>query len=221
MSEHPSAVRGKMRVVIGANDPATRAGIRLALAAEDIRVCAEASSVRDVVPAVQRHKPHVCLLDSELQGDVLQAVAEISVRSPSVGVVVLDDQDTDERFLEVMRVGANGYLDKRVIAPALANVVRAVVQGEPAVPRALVRALLNDYRDRGRRRFLAVAGGRDIGLTTREWDVLALMRDGLSTREIASRLTISEVTVRRHIGAVLKKLDVQSRAAALELLQSA
>ena len=62
---------------------------------------------------------------------------------------------------------------------------------------------------------------RAVDLTSREWDVLELMRDGLSSREIAERLLISEVTVRRHIGAVLKKMQVQSRREALQLLQSA
>ena len=68
---------------------------------------------------------------------------------------------------------------------------------------------------------VAARGGRGVDLTAREWEVLSLMRDDLSTREIADRLRISEVTVRRHISAVVKKLRVESRADALKLLQTA
>jgi DNA-binding NarL/FixJ family response regulator len=96
-----------------------------------------------------------------------------------------------------------------------------VAKGEPAIPRSLVRALIDDYRDRPARPYIAARGGRGVDLTAREWEVLLLMRDALSTREIADRLRISEVTVRRHISAVVKKLRVESRADALKLLQTA
>ena len=150
----------------------------------------------------------------------MHAIGEITVRSPRVAVVALDTEATEERFLEVMRLGAAGYLEKTIAPAALANAVRSVLNGEPAVPRALVRCLIDRYRDRPARRSLAVSTG-DIELTSRECQVLDLIQAGLSTREIAARLVISEVTVRRHISAVLKKLRVQSRAEALELLQSA
>jgi DNA-binding NarL/FixJ family response regulator len=96
-----------------------------------------------------------------------------------------------------------------------------VAKGESAIPRSLVRALIDDYRDRPARRLVEARGGRGVDLTAREWEVLSLMRDDLSTREIADRLRISEVTVRRHISTVVKKLRVESRADALKLLQTA
>ena len=220
MAESPKTDGGKARVVIGASDAPMRAGLRLALSSGDMHVCALAASVQALVPAVQRHRPHVCLVDAELEGDWLQAIAEISVRSPSVAVVALDTQATEERFLEVMRLGAAGYLEKTIAPAALASAVKSVVNGEPAVPRALVRCLIDGYRDRPMRRSLAVSTG-DIELTSRECQVLDFIQAGLSTREIAARLVISEVTVRRHVSAVLKKLQVQSRAEAIELLHSA
>jgi DNA-binding NarL/FixJ family response regulator len=128
----------------------------------------------------------------------------------------------EEDFLKAMAVGAIGYLPKSISAKRLPAVVRAVMLGEPAIPRPLVAVLMNRLRGGATtRRHLVVPGGRGVELTGREWEVLDSMREGLSTREIAARLLIADVTVRRHIGAVLKKLHVQSRREALELLRSA
>jgi DNA-binding NarL/FixJ family response regulator len=118
-------------------------------------------------------------------------------------------------------VGAIGYLPKSISAKRLPAVIRAVLLGEPAIPRPLVAVLMNRLRGDDAKRHLVVADGRGVDLTSREWEVLDCMREGLSTREIAAKLLIADVTVRRHIGAVLKKLQVQSRREALELLRSA
>ena len=208
-------------VVIGSSDPAMRAGIRMALAKDGIRICAEAESVQELVTAGMRHQPDACIVDVHLSGDGFHAAAEMAARAPAVPVVLLVDDDCDEQFLEAIRLGATGYVRRTIAPSALANVVRAVAKGEPAIPRSLVRTLIDDYRDRPARRCVPARGGRGVDLTAREWEVLSLMRDGLSTREIADRLRISEVTVRRHISAVVKKLRVESRADALKLLQTA
>jgi len=220
MTMNPSSVRGRARVALGTSDPVMCAGLRLALKAGGMQICAVAASAQDLVTAVQRHKPQVCLVDAELEGDWTQAIAEIAVRSPRVAVVALDTQATEERFLEVMRLGAAGYLEKTIAPVALASAVKSVLNGEPAVPRALVRCLIDGYRARPVRRSFAVRTG-EVELTGREWQVLDFIQEGLSTREIAMRLVISEVTVRRHVSAVLKKMHVDSRAEAIELLQSA
>ena len=198
-----------------------RAGIRMALAKDEIHVCAEAESVQELVTAGMRHEPDACIVDVHLGGDGFHAAAEMAARAPSVAVVLLVDDDCDEQFLEAIRLGATGYVRRTIAPSALVNVVRAVAKGEPAIPRSLVRALIDDYRDRPARRCISARGGRGVELTAREWEVLSLMRDELSTREIADRLRISEVTVRRHISAVVKKLRVESRAEALKLLQTA
>jgi len=198
-----------------------RAGIRMALAKDGIRICAEAKSVQELVTAGMRQQPDACIVDVHLSGDGFHAAAEMAARAPAVPVVLLVDDDCDEQFLEAIRLGATGYVRRTIAPSALANVVRAVAKGEPAIPRSLVRTLIDDYRDRPARRCVPARGGRGVDLTAREWEVLSLMRDGLSTREIADRLRISEVTVRRHISAVVKKLRVESRADALKLLQTA
>jgi DNA-binding NarL/FixJ family response regulator len=208
-------------VVIGANDPATLAGMRMALEADGLRVCAEVHSVQELIEAVEREEPDVCLVDVGLSGGGIRAAAEIAHRAPGVAIVLLVDDADDDNFLDAMRVGVTGYVPKRIAPARLPSVIRAVLDGEPAIPRALVTLLINHFRARPARRRLPVSEGRSVDLTSREWEVLDFMREGLSTRQIAARLLISEVTVRRHIGSVLKKLRVSSRADALRLLETA
>jgi DNA-binding NarL/FixJ family response regulator len=212
---------GRPNVVIGANEPATLAGIRLALEGNGVHVCAEVRSVQELVAAVDRCAPDLCLIDADLEGDGIRGTAKVAARAPQVAVVLLVAEAGEDRFLDAMRAGAAGYVPTSIAPGRLPKVVRAVLKGEPAIPRAMVVPLIEQYRDRPGRRRLPVPRGRGIDLTSREWEVLDMMRDGLSTRQIAARLLISEVTVRRHIGSVLKKLQVPSRADALKLLRSA
>jgi DNA-binding NarL/FixJ family response regulator len=194
--------------------------MRIALEAGDIEVVAQVQTLNQLFEAIERHEPDVCLVDVDLNGGGLRAAAEIAGRAPAVRLVLLADDADDEPFLDAIRVGAAGYVPKRIAPERLPNVVRAVLEGEPAIPRALVGVLISHYRARPARRQLP-SHGRGVDLTSREWEVLDFMRAGLTTRQIADRLFISEVTVRRHIGSVLKKLRVTSRADALRLLESA
>jgi len=170
---------------------------------------------------VAHRPPDVCLIDVDLRGNGLSATAELAARSPSVSVVLLTAAPSEGQFLDAIRAGAFGYVDINVAPAALGNIVEAVMKGEAAIPRALVPVLVDRYRARPTRRHLTFPNGRGVDLTSREWEVLDSMREGLSTRAIAERLVISDVTVRRHIGSALKKLDVTSRADALRVLKSA
>jgi two-component system NarL family response regulator len=93
-----------------------------------------------------------------------------------------------------------------------------VLEGEAALPRALVARVIAEFRDQSAHRRLSFAGRPVIELTSREWQVLELLRDGSSTKEIAERLFISRVTVRTHISSILRKLRAPSREAAIRLL---
>jgi DNA-binding NarL/FixJ family response regulator len=213
-------VRVRTTVVIAANDLATRAGIRIALADGGVQVVDEVDSVHELIASVRRKRPDLCLVSVNLRGDGILAAAELAARAPSVAVVVLTQRENVDEFLEVMGVGAAGYLEATISASALVNVVQAVLNGEPAVPRSLVRALIDEHRERPIRRYVDSLGV-GVQLTSRESEVLTCLREGLTTREIAQRLRIAEVTVRRHIGSALKKLGVESRSDALRLLQTA
>jgi DNA-binding NarL/FixJ family response regulator len=221
MKEDRTNLRARTKVVIATSNLATCAGIRMALTTHGFEIGAEASSVDGLLTEIDGTRPDACLLDIGLAGDALRAVRVLASRAPGTAVILLTDDESDAQFLEAMRLGAAGYLAKTIAPDALASAVRSVCNGEVAVPRGLVKLLINEYRERPARRYLAVAGAREAELTAREWEVLDCMRDGLSTREIAERLLISEVTVRRHIGAVVKKLDAENRADALKLLHSA
>jgi DNA-binding NarL/FixJ family response regulator len=193
----------------------------MALSSAGIEVCAEAEQTVDLLAAVRREHPDVCFLDVDLPESALHTAAEIASLAPRVAVVLLTNRVSETEFLDAVRVGVAGYLHKSISPAALPNVVHAVMNGEPAVPRSLVVALINGYRQRPPGRSLDIPNGRGAELTSREWEVLDFMQEGLSTREIANRLLISEVTVRRHISSVLKKLDVATRGDALNLLESA
>jgi DNA-binding NarL/FixJ family response regulator len=136
-------------------------------------------------------------------------------------VIVLTSSANEDELIDAVRVGAAGYLVTSMAPAGLPEAVRAVMRGELAIPRTLTAVLADRLRERLGRRQVALRGRPGVELTSREWEVLELMCDGHSTREIASRLLISEITVRRHISAVLKKLQVTTRRDAVKLLETA
>lgn len=208
-----------IRVLIAASRLPTRVGLRLALGPE--LVCGEAADAESALATAREQQPDVCLLDLESQAENVWAIGEIAAASPDTAVVMLARELDDDEFLAVMRAGAAGYLSQGVDPARLPDVVRAVVRGEVAVPRHFVGRLIDELRDRDRRRRLvAVSGDRTVEITAREWEVLALLREDLPTRQIAEQLGISQVTVRRHLGAVSQKLGARTREDMLGLLRS-
>jgi DNA-binding NarL/FixJ family response regulator len=208
------------RVLLAVDGSATWAGIRIALREADIDVCGEVSHARELPDEAARLDPNVCLVDIALPGGALRAVADLVGARGRVAAIVLTPEVEQEDFLIAMSAGAVGYLPMSISPLRLPAVVHAVLAGELAVPRYLIPILLNELRERGARRHLVLQQG-GVDLTGREAQVLELLQDDLSTRQIADRLLISEVTVRRHIGTALKKLNVESRRDALKLLQNA
>jgi DNA-binding NarL/FixJ family response regulator len=207
----------RARVLIAAENAPTRVGLRLALQAE--AVCTEAVDSESAVAAAVRDRPDVCLLDFETPGRGLRAVSEIVARVPNVLVIVLSRRVEEDEFLAAVHAGASGYLPHAVDPARLPHVVRSVMRGEAAVPRHFVTKLIDDLRGQERRhRSLVLSGDRRVELTSREWEVIELLRQGLTTREIATELHISQVTVRRHLSSAYVKLGVDSRSAAIRML---
>jgi two-component system, NarL family, response regulator LiaR len=209
------------RVLLAANGSATWAGIRIALSEAAIEVCGEVEHSLALASEASRLEPNVCLVDVALPGGVLRSVAALVERRPRVAVIVLTPQVNHDDFLAAMNAGAVGYLPMSISPQRLPAVVHAVLLGELAVPRYLMPVLLDELRARGSRRRLVLLEHGGVDFTVREAEVLELLQDNLSTREIADRLQISEVTVRRHLSTALKKLNVQTRREALKLLQNA
>ncbi len=207
------------RVLIAESQQPTRQGLRLLLQRNGFVVCAEAADANAALRAALRQRPALCLVDAKLRGGGVRAVGQICSRVPETEVVVLSDSADENELLESLRAGASGYLQKNLDPEALARALHATLRGEAAFPRALLGPVVDEFRARHDRRRLRLPGRPAIELSRRESEVLDLLRRGLATGEIADRLDISPVTVRRHIGLLLRKLRVPDRAAALKLLE--
>lgn len=151
-----------------------------------------------------------------MAGGGIAAAAKISSQLPNTSVVMLTGSPNEGELFDALRAGATGYLPEDIDPSRLPSTLRGVVKGEAALPPEFVARLIEEFR--GGRGLKRLAVPRSAALTSREWDVLDLMRHGLGTAEIADRLSISQVTVRRHIGAIVKKLGVANREAALSLV---
>lgn len=202
--------------VLVADDHApTRAGIRAALDGHGFRVCAECADADAAVEAALRLRPEVCVLDIRMPGSGIAAAATISARLPETSIVMLTVSHDDADFFDALRSGAVGYLLKDTDPRQLPKLVRKVMDGEGVLSPGLVARLIEEFRERGRRRRVPMAAGRGVELTSREWEVLDLLRQGLPTAEIGERLFIAPVTVRTHVSSILRKLRVPDREAVL------
>jgi DNA-binding NarL/FixJ family response regulator len=206
------------RVLIADDHPPTRAGVRAALQGH-FEICAETATAGEAVEAALRTSPDICLLDVHMPGGGIAAAAEITAALPSAAVVMLTISQHDDDLFDALKAGATGYLLKGTDPARLPHALQGVLEGQAALPRPLVARVIAEFRDQSARRRLPRVGQRDVALSNREWQVLDLLRDGLTTKEIAARLFISGVTVRTHISSILRKLGVDSREAATKLLE--
>lgn len=208
-----------VRVVLAVHDLPTLAGLRMALRAPGLCVTAEVVDVRGLLEAAGDRECDVALVASDLPGGGLTSVRALSRETPSARAILLSRGTSDDEFLEAVRAGAVGYLGQDIQADRLAAVVRAAAAGEAVVPRAFAAALLDEIHGRERLRS-TVTRHASSPVTEREWEVLRLLADDLSTAQLARRIGISEVTVRRHASSAVAKLGVPDRAAAVRLLRS-
>ena len=207
-------------VVLVADDhPPTRAGVRLALEQGGFTVCADVGDAASATAAAVRLRPDICLLDIHMPGNGIAAADEIARRVPDSAVVMLTVSQEDEDLFDALEAGALGYLLKDTSPARLPDALRAVLRGEAALPPHLVTKVVAEFRQRRRRRRVPLRGRNPVELTDRERDVLMMMRDGLTTAQIAERLFVAPVTVRTHIAAILRKLRVPDRRAAVDLLE--
>jgi DNA-binding NarL/FixJ family response regulator len=212
-------VRRATRVVVAGAHLPTRTGIRLVLERNGFEICAEATDAKGAVAAVLREKPELCLVDADLPGGAMLATARITTRAPGTDTIVLAAKADEQGVVDALHAGASGYLPLDGDPDGLIRALRAVRRGEPAVPRSLLGPVVDQFRVRERRRRVSVRGGFEVELTRRQSEVLELLRDGLGTTEMAGRLGLSPVTVRRHLSLVLEKLGVSDRAEARHLLE--
>jgi DNA-binding NarL/FixJ family response regulator len=209
--EHPS-------VLIADDDIPLRRALREALETHGFVVVGETSDAAAAIGTATRLRPDICLIEIELPLEGLNAIGRIAKASPETMIVVLSRSDQPEDVVTAFSRGAAGYLLKGITGDSLAAALRGAYRGEPAVSRSLVPYLVDEIR-RGSIRRLTLPGGA-VTLTPREWEVGEMLRDGASTNEIAERLGVSPVTVRRHVGLLLGKLGAKDRESAVDLLRA-
>lgn len=190
-----------LRLLIAENE-ATTQGIRMAVG-PDIEICVEVSDCEQAIRAAMREQPDVCVVGRDIPGGGLRAVRGISRAAPEAAVLLLTGASDVDEMLECIRAGAVGYMPGGLSGPQVNWVIRALGANEAVVPRSMVMALVQE---------VAGAGTGGERLTSREAQVLRLLRRGRSTSEIAERLGIAPVTVRRHISSLMTKRGVRHRA---------
>jgi len=195
-------------VLVAADYRVVRAGLRVILdAAEGCRLVGECG-LADLSPQVAALSPDVVLVELPPDSEALEPVRRVASEWPEVGVVVLSGEASEARAREVLLAGARGYLLRDVSPEEVVEAVRAVGQHLVVLHPAIARALLAVPRQPG-------PSPDAESLTGRELDVLRLLAQGLPSKTIASRLRISEHTVKFHVGSILGKLGSASRTEAV------
>jgi DNA-binding NarL/FixJ family response regulator len=202
-------MRQPVRILVADDHALIRRGVRLVLEEDpQLLVVAEASDGMEAVELARASDVDLVILDvamPKLTG--LQAAREITRRDPSARILMLSMYDSERYFLESLRVGASGYVLKSTVDRDLLQAVHAVIQGEPFVYPAALRTLLGDYLSRLERGEVS----EDGPLSERENQVVKLIAEGHTSREIARFLSISPHTVDRHRENLLGKLGLRDR----------
>lgn len=205
-----------IRVLIADDQGMVRTGFTVFLSSQpDIEVIGEAANGWEAVERAALLKPDVILMDVRMpEMDGLQATRQILTSGDFLPkILILTTFDLDDYVYEALRAGASGFLLKDASALQLAEAVRVVAAGEALIAPAITKRLITEFARLGGPRAPTVR--RLAELTERETEVLTLIAQGLSNQEIATRLIVSEQTVKTHVGRVLGKLDLRDRAQAI------
>ncbi|MCW8376145.1 response regulator [Streptomyces justiciae] len=206
-----------IRVFLLDDHEVVRRGVADMLDAEpDISVVGDAANAEHALVRAPAVRPHVAVLDVRLpDGDGITVCRELRSRMPELAVLMLTSFDDEEALLDAIMAGASGYVLKQIKGSDLVSAVRTVATGQsmldPATTARLMRSLRTEPAE-------APAEAPELaGLSPREREILALIGDGLTNREIGKRLYLSEKTVKNHISRLLAKLGVQRRVQAAVL----
>lgn len=196
-----------VRVVLADDHPLFREGLVSLLQARDVEVVGEASDGAEAVELTRRLKPEAILMDLGMPNmGGLEATRLIKAEMPEVKVVILTVSEADADLFEAIRSGAHGYLVKSTSSDEFFDLLEALERGEAPLSRGLAAKIM---------RYLA-QGGRSsstaTGLTPREEEILRLVAEGKTNREVAAALFISDATVKFHMTNILNKLHLENRA---------
>ncbi len=203
----------EIRVIVVDDHAIVRKGISALLATEPgIQVVGEASNGAEALDQASSLLPDVMLMDLVMpQMDGIEAIRQIKTRQPDIRILVLTSFAADDKVLPAIKAGALGYLLKDSSPEDLVSAIRQVYRGEswlhPTIARKVLQELTRPVEHKP-------APDSSQSLTEREAEVLRLIAQGLSNREIADRLVLSEATVRTHVSNILNKLHLASRTQA-------
>ncbi|MGZ4248949.1 MAG: response regulator [Solirubrobacteraceae bacterium] len=222
MRDCPTYESAELTVLLADDQGAARVGIRRAIEPHGVRVVAQASTAAEALRMALQQRPDVCLVAVGLPGNGIEAARMIKRAVPTTKVVMMTARRRDEDMFGALRAGADGYLLMTTSAQRLPHAILGVARGEAALPREMTARLILEFRERGtKRRVTLPATEAEVEFTAREFEVVERLRKHERTAEIASELGISEVTVRRHVSSVLRKLESPNRDRAIEMLEQA
>ncbi|MGC9543499.1 response regulator [Streptomyces sp. UG1] len=206
-----------IRVFLLDDHEVVRRGLSDLLDAEpDICVVGDAANVEHALVRAPAVRPHVAVLDVRLpDGDGITVCRELRSRMPELAVLMLTSFDDEDALLDAIMAGASGYVLKQIKGSDLVSAVRTVASGQSMLDPATTARLMRSLRTEPAQ--APVEAPELAGLSPREREILALIGDGLTNREIGSRLYLSEKTVKNHISRLLAKLGVQRRVQAAVL----
>jgi DNA-binding NarL/FixJ family response regulator len=201
----------RTRILLADDHAVVRRGLRMVLESEpDLTVVAEADDGAEAVRAGADPGVDLAILDISMPNMTgLQAAHELHRLRPELKILILSMHENEQYLYEALRAGASGYVVKSVVDRDLVEACRATMRGEPFLYPGAVTALIRDFLQRAR----DGEGPPEDPLTPRETQVVKLIAEGRSGREIAAALTISEKTVERHRANILEKLGMRDRVA--------
>jgi two-component system nitrate/nitrite response regulator NarL len=190
-------------VVVAGGQALVRAARRSVLERAGLEIAADVVDASRAAKAAELYGARLVLVDSEIPGGCVPAVRRILERAPGTAALVVAPQLDEEALLAVVRAGADGYVLESLGARGLVRAVEVALNGESVIPRAGVGTLIEQLRAAPREQ--TSVDGSPVTLTRREADVMARYRQGMTPKEIAYDLDLSDVTVRRHLSAVANK----------------
>ena len=202
----------RLRIILVDYHEIVRLGLKTLLSRyPQFEVVADASDAREALDQVRRHEPDVVVMDIRLPGkNGVEATREITERYPNVKVIMLTSYADEDILFDAIAAGASGYVLKQIGSDDLVRALEQVGRGESLLDPAVTQKVFQRVRQNARKAEDAAFGA----LTEQELHILALVTEGMTNKEIAAKVYLSEKTVRNYVSSILSKLDVSSRAEA-------